>query len=341
MSIGQPQSQHPVSKKASRKANKNTKKLDLETLQSQIEANQKLPRFLSVKQLAELLHINEKKVYQLAGEGEIPCTKVTGKWLFPTQLIENWIFQNSHGGVMTDRLVIAGSEDMLVQRVCARAARAVQDTAMISYSPQDTRHGLRMLESGRVDATFINWGECQENALRHMGLLRGHRNHANWVSIRVLQRNQGLIFSSDRVTELDPNPAALSELLSNRKYRWALRAESSGSMRLLQDTCSTAHLSTTELNTSVICDSERSCLAAINTNLADVTCGSEAAAQAYNLVFLPLCAVNLDLVMTRKTYFRTLIQSLLSSFRSHETIDDMDTLKGYKLLDDFRLLTTE
>jgi len=106
-----------------------------------------------VKQLAELLHINEKKVYQLAGEGEIPCTKVTGKWLFPTQLIENWIFENSHGGVMTDRLVVAGSEDLLVQRVCARAAVAVQDTAMISYSPQDTRHGLRMLETGRVDAT--------------------------------------------------------------------------------------------------------------------------------------------------------------------------------------------
>jgi len=127
---------------------------------------QALPRYLSVRQLAELLHINEKKVYQLAGEGEIPCTKVTGKWIFPTQLIENWIFENSHGGVMTDRMVIAGSEDLLIQRACNRVAMALQDSAMISYSPCGTRHGLRMLETGRCDASLIHWGATEKQGLR-------------------------------------------------------------------------------------------------------------------------------------------------------------------------------
>lgn len=37
------------------------------------------PRFLSVREVADYLHLNEKKVYSLAAEGKIPGTKVTGK----------------------------------------------------------------------------------------------------------------------------------------------------------------------------------------------------------------------------------------------------------------------
>ena len=35
--------------------------------------------FLNVRQLSEYLHLNEKKVYAMAAEGEIPATKLTGK----------------------------------------------------------------------------------------------------------------------------------------------------------------------------------------------------------------------------------------------------------------------
>lgn len=304
-------------------------------------ANESLPRFLSVRQLAELLHVNEKKVYQLAGEGEIPGTKVTGKWLFPTQLIENWIFENSHGGVMTDRLVIAGCEDMLVQRVSNRAAIAMQDSAMISYSPQDTRHGLRMLETGRVDATFINWGATEANALRHLGLLRSHRNHMNWVVVRVLQRNQGLVYSPNAIQQKSVGKVELAELILNNNLSWAIRRDSSGSMRLLQDECTTQQTDLSNLNVGVRCDSERSAIAAISTGQADITCGTESAAREYKLGFLPVSKVSLDLVMMRKTYFRTLIQAFLATFRHEHTRNDISALGGYKLLDDFELMTTE
>ncbi len=46
------------------------------------------PRFLSVRQAAEYLQVNEKKIYALASEGKIPGTKITGKWLFPAS---SWI----------------------------------------------------------------------------------------------------------------------------------------------------------------------------------------------------------------------------------------------------------
>ena len=295
-----------------------------------------LPRYLSVKQLAELLHINEKKVYQLANEGEIPCTKVTGKWIFPTQLVENWIFENSHGGVMTDRLVITGSEDTLVQRVATRTAHALQDSAMISYSPCGTLHGLRMLETGRADACFIHWGASEKKALRHLGLVRGFRNHKNWVMVRVLEREQGLAFSDD----IASGDISIGSLLQNKSLRWAIRRESAGSTRILDDECKSRHLDIRRLNQSRQVDSERAAMASIGSGLADITCGAQAVAAEYQLHFEPLATVALDLVMTRQTYFRTLIQAFLKEFATSATEADLLTLPGYRVFSDFELLTS-
>ena len=47
-----------------------------------------LPRFLDVKQAAEYLNLNEKKIDALVSEGRIPGTTVTGKWIFPRELID-------------------------------------------------------------------------------------------------------------------------------------------------------------------------------------------------------------------------------------------------------------
>ena len=44
-------------------------------------------RFMTVQQIEEYLQLNEKK-YALATEEKIPATKVTGKWMFPRELID-------------------------------------------------------------------------------------------------------------------------------------------------------------------------------------------------------------------------------------------------------------
>ena len=63
------------------------------------------PNFMSVRQVAEYLHINEKKVYSLVSEGKLPASKLTGKWLFPRQLVDQWVLESTHGGLLTDRLL--------------------------------------------------------------------------------------------------------------------------------------------------------------------------------------------------------------------------------------------
>ena len=46
---------------------------------------------MNTKDVAAYLGINEKQVYALIKAGRIPGTRVTGKWVFPKKLIDEWI----------------------------------------------------------------------------------------------------------------------------------------------------------------------------------------------------------------------------------------------------------
>lgn len=46
---------------------------------------------LTIREVADLLKINEKTAYKLASAGKIPGFKVGGSWRFERQEIANWI----------------------------------------------------------------------------------------------------------------------------------------------------------------------------------------------------------------------------------------------------------
>src|SRR5699024_1763142 len=73
------------------------------------------PAFLTTKEVAELLRVRERKVYEMAAEGEIPCRRVTGKLLFPRAELDVWL----SGGVSTPAEalpeIVAGSHDPLLE----------------------------------------------------------------------------------------------------------------------------------------------------------------------------------------------------------------------------------
>jgi excisionase family DNA binding protein len=46
---------------------------------------------LTIREVAELLKINEKTAYRLAADGKIPGFKVGGSWRFERQEITSWI----------------------------------------------------------------------------------------------------------------------------------------------------------------------------------------------------------------------------------------------------------
>jgi len=46
---------------------------------------------LTTREVARYLKVNEKKVYTLINEQQLPATKVTGKWVFPKHLVTRWL----------------------------------------------------------------------------------------------------------------------------------------------------------------------------------------------------------------------------------------------------------
>ncbi|WP_036217566.1 helix-turn-helix domain-containing protein [Marinospirillum minutulum] len=46
---------------------------------------------LTVKQVAELLNVNERTIYRMAASGKIPGFKVADSWRFLPKDIQNWI----------------------------------------------------------------------------------------------------------------------------------------------------------------------------------------------------------------------------------------------------------
>ena len=86
-----------------------------------------MSQLLTTKEVAQFLNINEKMVYSLVSEKGLPASKVTGKWLFPKHLVEQWVEANTLNypkaadspSVSQAVLIIAGSNDLLLDKVIA------------------------------------------------------------------------------------------------------------------------------------------------------------------------------------------------------------------------------
>ncbi|MDM8552997.1 helix-turn-helix transcriptional regulator [Desulfobacterales bacterium HSG2] len=81
-------------------------------------------QLFSTKEVAKFLDVNEKMVYSLISEKGLPATKITGKWIFPRHLVEQWIEANTlnypepstHLPPYHGLLIITGSNDPLLER---------------------------------------------------------------------------------------------------------------------------------------------------------------------------------------------------------------------------------
>src|SRR5210317_810350 len=114
-----------------------------------------MKKLLSTKEVAEFLNVNEKMVYSLVSEKGLPATKITGKWLFPRHLVEQWVEANTinypdngHRLPPYDGLlIITGSNDPLLDRAIAIFNR--QDSAQLAvFGNLGSMGGLRALRQG-------------------------------------------------------------------------------------------------------------------------------------------------------------------------------------------------
>src|SRR3954451_19204070 len=50
-----------------------------------------MPDLLTTDEAATYLRLSERKLYELVATAAIPCSKVTGRWLFPKAALDRWV----------------------------------------------------------------------------------------------------------------------------------------------------------------------------------------------------------------------------------------------------------
>ncbi len=284
------------------------------------------PRFMTVRQVAAYLQVNEKKVYSLVQEGKIPATKLTGKWLFPRDLVDQWLLESSHGGLLTDRIVVAGSDDPLLFRAITQVAASLQSRALISYTATGSQLGLSLLASRRADVCGIHWGPAAESYQRHPALLRQFVQAGEWALVRLYRREQGLIVSPGLWSADDG-----IEGLFRRDVRWVERQEGAGSQRFLRELISSHDLNPADRRITGRASSEREAASLIAIGHADVGPGIRASAGEFGLDFVPIGWEAFDLALHRGIFFRSLFQNLLDYLRGSDCRRQAKMLGGYDL----------
>ncbi len=288
--------------------------------------------FLSTREVARFLEVNEKMVYTLISEKGLPATKVTGKWLFPRRLVENWLenhILNHPGtgmpGLRASTLLLAGSNDILLDRTLALFNRLNPDH-LVLFGNVGSLNGLKALGRGQCHAApshLLQEDEAQYNFDFAREILHGEPP----AVVNFCRREQGLVLAGG-------NPSGIRAVsdLGRPEIRIANRPEGTGT-RLLLD----RELKKEGIDGSQIQGYEREFRSHLDVAL-EVLAGRADAAPAIRAVsglleldFIPLRWERFDLLASRDRFFEQPLQTFLGllndpAFRALAT-----DLKGYDL----------
>ncbi len=289
--------------------------------------------FLNARQVADYLDLNEKKVYAMANERQLPGTKITGKWLFPKSLIDRWVIDSCHSGMLSDRLIITGSDDPLLHWVVGRAGQNLGAAGLVSYSPTDSRLGLSHLSQGYADVCCIHWGSAAERDRRHPALLSRYPAHKQWALVHGACREFGLLMRNEH-HHLGQN---LDQALSLR-YRWLTRQAGAGARYHFDNWLAERGQTGADLNLVGTALTERELAAGIAREEADFGFGCQGIAGEFGLAFLPLGRESFDFVMPQGVFFRENLQQLFTVMQNPDTQIQAQRLGGYDLADCGKLI---
>ena len=273
------------------------------------------PLYLTTKEVAELLRVKERKVYDLAAAGEIPHRRITGKLLFPSAEILDWI-EGSGEAVPAERpAVLAGSHDPLLDWAVRESGSGL---ATLLNGSLD---GLDRFADGRAALAGLH---VPEEAGWNVGTVaaRGVRGS---VLLAWAVRARGLILSEPVRGEV----RSFSDLAGKRIV---MRQPGAGAAALFEDLLSREGLAQTDLIPSTeLARTESDAAAAVAAGDADAALGIEAMARRFHLPFLPLVEERFDLLVDRRAYFTDPVQALLAFARGDTLQRKAAAMGGYDL----------
>ena len=157
---------------------------------------------MNTREVAGYLDINEKMVYHLISEKGLPASKVTGKWLFPRHLVEQWVDNQTinypNGGERLPPyhglLIISGSNDILLDRTISVFNRIYSDHVAV-FGNLGSQGGIRSLRRNlchMASSHLLQENEEEYNfgfALEELGQVPG--------IVNFCRREQGLLMAKN------------------------------------------------------------------------------------------------------------------------------------------------
>ncbi len=279
--------------------------------------------YLTTDKAANYLQLKERKLYELVANGAIPCSKVTGKWLFPRAALDRWV---EAGMARPDGFapsppppIVGGSHDPLLEwalRGCGCG---------LALLAEGSEAGLARLARNEVAIAGIHLhdevhGEgANERAVGALAALH------DAVVVGFVRREQGLMLPAGHPAGI----ATLDDALG-RGLRFGLRQKGAGAQLLLEILLRRAGVATAAPPVSGATYATGSDLA-LGVRSGEVDCGlaTRAVAEGAGLAFIPVAWERFDLVMRRRTYFEPGPQALMDFVRSPALARQAKALGGY------------
>src|SRR4029078_5451451 len=141
---------------------------------------------------AGYLRLKERKLYELVAERQIPCTKVTGKWLFSRSDLDRWLLAGMarpHGVTPAEPPpIVGGSHDPLLQWALSESG------AGLAILPEGSGAGYRRFLKGEVIAAAIHFHDLDDlDRDANLLLVRSEPSLYDAVLIAFAVREQGLL----------------------------------------------------------------------------------------------------------------------------------------------------
>ncbi len=285
---------------------------------------------LTTKEVAQYLSVNEKMVYTLVSDKGLPATKITGKWLFPSHLVDQWIENNAsnyprnsiqlppyHG-----LLIITGSNDLLLEHTIS-LFNALNGDHVAVFGNLGSMGGLRALRRNLCHMASSHLLEEKEEEYNFAFAVR-ELNQMPAI-VNFCKREQGLLVQ-------EGNPKKINGIadLAKSGVRIVNRPLGTGTRLLLDHELRKAGIQghkidgySREFHRHLDVGLE------ILADRADAGPAIRAVARLLNLDFVPLRWERYDLMISKERFFDEGIQRFLGMLHEKPFQELVKKLDGY------------
>ncbi|RZO40316.1 MAG: helix-turn-helix domain-containing protein, partial [Rhodobacteraceae bacterium] len=184
--------------------------------------------YLTTKELAQLLRLGERKVYDLASSEQIPCLRAGGKLLFERSAVEAWLKQSHTGpnleGALNLPAIIAGSHDPLLDWALRQSG-----SGLAGYF-DGSEDGLTRVRGKKAALCALH---IYEEKGWNTNRVSAEFNDLPVVLVEFCKRERGLIASQG-------NPLGIKGLDDIKRRRLARRQEGAAGQKLFEHLLSDA-----------------------------------------------------------------------------------------------------